>query len=195
MPVLHTLDLSHNLIDNLPIINENNILNINLSYNLINYIQLNNNQNYYDLSFNPICTLEKNEVNENFLFQQITQLHCDCRLAFFLEENILNKSKLIGIHQSFGNQTKCSTPLLVQGLFLKDLTYEQLLSTCSDDLPINCREVTHFQKIQKYANDIIGTTTMTLTTNTTQSKQQINCRDGVESSQDPIGFNDAILFR
>jgi len=166
MTQLHTLDLSYNFIENLPIIHENNnILNINLSYNLINYIEINDNINNYDLSFNPICTLEKNGLNQNYILKQITQLHCDCRLAYFLNENLINKSNIIGIHQPFGNETKCSTPLLVHGLFLKDLTYEQLLLTCSDNLPIHCREVNHFKRIQKYTHDIIDTTT------TTQSKE------------------------
>jgi Leucine-rich repeat (LRR) protein len=166
MPQLQTLDLSHNLIENIPIIQFNHLININLSYNLINYIQLNDNENNYDLSFNPICTLEKTRLNENFVFKYITQLHCDCRLAFFLEDNLLNKSELIGIHQPFDNETKCSTPLTVHGLFLKDLTYEQLLTTCTDDLPMNCREVNHFKTIQKYTKDIIGIPT----TSNAQSK-------------------------
>jgi hypothetical protein len=172
MSQLQILDLSHNLIENLPIIINQN-LNINLSYNLINYIQLNDNLNNYDLSFNPICTLEKSEFNQNFIFKQITQLHCDCRLAFFLDENLINKSNIIGINQPFGNQTKCSTPLLVHGLFLKDLTYEQLLSTCLDDLPMNCREVNDFKRIQKYTKNIISTTTIPSIINTTQSKKKL----------------------
>jgi len=176
MPQLHTLDLSHNLIENLPIINQINLLNINLSYNLINYIQLNDNQNNYDLSFNPICTLDKSETTMKLLLNKITHLHCDCRLAFYLRnENLVNQTKTIGINQPFGNETKCLTPSLYHGLFLKDLTYEQLLSTCSNELPGNCREVNRFKEIQQYTKDIIGTTTMPSTVKskiiTTQSKQ------------------------
>jgi hypothetical protein len=167
MSQLQTLDLSHNLIESVPIIQSNHHLNIILSYNLINYIQLNDEENNYDLSFNPICTLEKLHSNENLVFQHITQLHCDCRLAFFLEDNLENTSEIIGINQPFGNETKCSTPLAVHDLFLKDLTYEQLLVTCTDDLPMNCREVNHFKRIQKYAKDIIGIPMQT----TTQSKR------------------------
>ncbi|CAF1383874.1 unnamed protein product [Adineta steineri] len=156
MSQLHTLDLSHNLIENLFNINQINPLNINLSYNLINYVQLKHIHNNYDLSFNPICTLEKSDININLLLKKITHLHCDCRLAFFLDENLVNKSKIIGINQPFGNETKCSTPLLYHDIFLKDLTYEQLLSTCSNELPNNCREVSHFKQIQQYTKDLMG---------------------------------------
>ncbi|CAF2400282.1 unnamed protein product [Rotaria sp. Silwood2] len=174
MPLLHTLDLSHNFIENLPIINPNNLLYINLSYNLINYIQLNDNENNYDLSYNPICTLEKSESKKNLFVKKITQLHCDCRLAFYLDENLINKSKIIGINQPFDNETKCSTPISFHGLFLKDLTYEQLLSTCSNDLPVHCREVIHFKQIEKYTNYIMETTTMTSTMQSTRNTTQIN---------------------
>ncbi|CAF0925552.1 unnamed protein product [Rotaria sordida] len=171
MPLLHTLDLSHNFIENLPLINQNNLLNINLSYNLINYIQLNDNQTNYDLSYNPICTLEKSQSKKNLFLKKITQLHCDCRLAFYLNDNLINKSKIIGINQPFDNETKCSTPISFHGLFLKDLTYEQLFSTCSDVLPVHCREVNHFQQIQNYTNYIMETTTTTITTTTTSTIQ------------------------
>ena len=80
----------------------------------------------------------------NIILNNLTNLHCDCRLAFFLKSNLTNQWKL------FGNQTICSTPEIFQGLFLKDLTYEQLMSTCINDLPNNCKEITNFKEIQKY---------------------------------------------
>ena len=173
MPKLHTLDLSHNLIKNLPIINHINVLNINLSYNLINYVHLMDKRNTYDLSFNPICTLEKADSKMNLILKQITQLHCDCRLAFYLNENRIQKSKIIEIHRPFDNETKCSTPILYRGLYLKDLTYEQLLLTCADNLPIHCKEVEHFKQIKNYRNSIILPTTMTSTANVIQCKFKV----------------------
>ena len=159
MPQLQILDLSHNLFEHLPIIQINHFLHVNLSSNLINYLQLNDRQNSYDVTFNPLCTVEKNVAKHQFLLGQSTRLHCDCRLAVFLNESWFNQSKLIGDNQSFGNETRCFTPLAYQGLFLKDLTYAQLLSTCTDDLPSNCREVNHFKNIQKHAYESISTTT------------------------------------
>jgi hypothetical protein len=73
----------------------------------------------------------------------LTNLHCDCRLAFFLQTNSTNQLTL------FENQTKCATPEIFQGLFLNDLTYEQLMSTCSVNLPNNCKEITNFKQIQQ----------------------------------------------
>ncbi|CAF4751190.1 unnamed protein product [Rotaria socialis] len=141
MPHLHTLDISHNFLESLPIINQINLLNISLTHNLINYIQLNDNQNNYDLSFNPICTLEKSESKTNLLLKNITHLHCDCRLAFYLDENLVNKSEIIGIQRPFDSETKCSTPFVFNGFYLKDLTYEQLLSSCSNDLPMSFNDI------------------------------------------------------
>lgn len=167
MPHLHTLDLSHNLFENLPIIQINRFLHVNLRSNLINHLQCNDQQNSYDLSFNPLCTVEKNSGKQQLSLEQSTRLHCDCRLALFLDENLGNLSKVIGHAQPFGNETRCFTPSTLQGLFLKDLTYVQLLSTCTDDLPNNCREVSQFKKIQKHVQELITTTTTT-TTSTTQ---------------------------
>jgi hypothetical protein len=167
LPHLITLDLSHNLIETLPFINEITSLNINLSYNLIQYFQLNNNRHFIDLSFNPICTMEKSIEKANVLIYDLTNLHCDCRLAFFLKKNLTNQFEQIGINYLFGSQTRCATPKEINGVFLRDLTYEQLLSTCSIDLPSNCRDVTNFKEIQQYTELIIGQK------NTTQSKSQI----------------------
>jgi hypothetical protein len=134
LPHLITLDLSHNLIEQLPLMNQITTLNINLSFNLIHYFQLNHNQHFIDLSSNPICTMETTTEISNVLLNNLTNLHCDCRLAFFLKSNSTNQWKL------FGDQTICATPEVFQGLFLQDLTYEQLMSTCSE-LPKNCQEI------------------------------------------------------
>ncbi|CAF1411066.1 unnamed protein product [Rotaria magnacalcarata] len=174
MPHLHTLDISHNFLESLPIISQINLLNITLTHNLINYIQLNDNQNNYDLSFNPICTLEKSESKTNLLLKNITHLHCDCRLAFYLDENLVNKSEIIGIQQPFDSETKCSTPIVFNGFYLKDLTYEQLLSSCSNDLPMSCREVHRFKQIRNYVSDIMEMTTITSTMPTTIHPRQTN---------------------
>jgi hypothetical protein len=80
----------------------------------------------------------------NIIMNNLTNLHCDCRLAFFLKTNSTNQLNLL-----FENQTKCSTPEIFQGLFLKDLTQEQLMSTCSVNLPNNCHEITNFKQIQQ----------------------------------------------
>ncbi len=145
LPHLITLDLSHNFIENLPLMNQITSLNINLSFNLINYFQLNHNQHFIDLSSNPICTMEKTTTDiTNIIMNNLTNLHCDCRLAFFLKTNSTNQLNLL-----FENQTKCSTPEIFQGLFLKDLTQEQLMSTCSVNLPNNCNEITNFKQIQQ----------------------------------------------
>ncbi len=135
LPHLITLDLSHNLIEELPLMNQIKTLNINLSFNLIEYIQLNHNQHFIDLSSNPICTMERTTTEiSNVLLNNLTNLHCDCRLGFFLKSNSTEQWNL------FGDQTICATPETFQGLFLKDLTYEQLMSTCSE-LPKNCQEI------------------------------------------------------
>lgn len=174
MPQLQTIDLSYNFLENLPLITSMNPLNINLSSNLINYIQMNDNQNHYDLSYNPICTVEKSETKMNLTLRKLNQLHCDCRLAFYLDESFTNKAKLIDIQPPFDNETKCLTPAEFNGLFLKDLTYEQLLSSCSDELPLNCREIRHFKQIQKFVYDIIQTTTVPSTTEIVQRKFKKN---------------------
>jgi Leucine-rich repeat (LRR) protein len=140
LPHLITLDLSHNFIENIPLMNQITTLNINLSFNLINYFNLNHNQHWIDLSSNPICTLEKTTDISNIVFKNLTNLHCDCRLGFFLTTN---RSKLLG------DETICVTPEKFEGLFLKDLTYEQLMSTCELELPKNCKEITNFHEIQQ----------------------------------------------
>lgn len=171
IPQLVTLDLSHNLIENLPIIQPSNVLHLNLSHNLINYLSLNDNHHHYDFSFNPLCTLERTESNLDLTIRSSTQLHCDCRLAFFLQKNLTDKSQLIGNEQPFGNTTKCATPTIFTGLYLRDLTYEQLFSMCSYDLPEHCREVSRFEQIEIYSRELIGTTTtMTTTTNLMMSQ-------------------------
>jgi hypothetical protein len=144
LPHLITLDLSHNFIENLPLMNQITTLNINLSFNLMNYFQLNHNQHFIDLSSNPICTMEKTTKEiSNILMNNLTNLHCDCRLAYFLKTNSIDQFKL------FGNQTICATPQIFQGIFLTDLTYEQLINTCSSNLPNNCKEITNFKEIQQ----------------------------------------------
>lgn len=158
LPHLITLDLSYNLIEDLPLINQITTLNINLSFNLIQYFQLNPNQHFLDLSSNPICTMEKTTITtdiSNIIINNLTNLHCDCRLAFFLKTNSTNQLK------PFNTQTICASPTIHQGLLLKDLTYEQLMSTCSSDLPNNCKEITNFKEI--------------ITESTTQSKSEYDC--------------------
>ena len=161
MPNLITLDLSDNLIENFLMIDQMSTLNINLSFNLINYIQINNDTNdqyLINLSNNPICTIETTINSSNILMNNLKNLHCDCRLAYVIEKNLTNLSKRIGNHLLFGEQTVCATPLTFQGLYLKDLTFEQLISTCSLDLPNHCKEVTNFKRIQKYVDNLIHTT-------------------------------------
>jgi hypothetical protein len=82
--------------------------------------------------------MEKIKDKTNVKLNDLTNLHCDCRLGFL---NFTNQ---------FGNQTICATPEIFKGVFLKDLTYEQLMSTCNNDLPNNCKEVTNFKEIQEY---------------------------------------------
>ncbi|UJR36180.1 hypothetical protein I4U23_028914 [Adineta vaga] len=159
------LNLSYNFIRNLTnqSFNQLKVKKIYLQQNLIEFIDkqtFRDNQTSYDVSFNPICTLEKNEMIFTDSFHESTQLHCDCRLAYFLNENLVDKSKLIGTNQFFRNETKCFTPISYQGVLLQTLTYEQLLSTCSNQLPNHCKEVNHFQQIQQYTKDILGITTM-----------------------------------
>ncbi|UJR09924.1 hypothetical protein I4U23_014145 [Adineta vaga] len=150
LPHLITLDLSYNLFDQVPIINEITTLNMNLSFNLINYIQLNLYEHFIlDLSSNPICTIEKSMDFSNILMNNLTHLHCDCRLGFIFNDNLTNY---------LGNQTKCLTPTKFKGLYIQDLTYEQLMSTCSVELPNYCKEVTNFQEIQQYTISSMETT-------------------------------------
>lgn len=123
-PHLHTLDLSNNSIEYLPSLTtaNNQFLNLNLSSN-------------------PLCTLEQSSTpgNLNLILHKITNLHCDCRLAFYLNDN----------SRAFDDRTQCSTPEQFRGRFLKDLTSEDLTSTCSNQLPIHCREVKYFAQIRK----------------------------------------------
>ncbi|CAF3169913.1 unnamed protein product [Rotaria sp. Silwood2] len=158
LPQLITLDLSNNFIENLPLINQTTKLNMNLSFNLINYFHLNHNQHLIDVSFNPICTIEQEIDMSNIIMNNLMNLHCDCRLGYFLKINLTDLSKQIGNNQPFGNQTICATPQIFKDRFLKDLTYEQLLTTCSTDLPNNCQEVTNFQEIQQYVENLIKQT-------------------------------------
>lgn len=154
LPHLITLDISHNFIEDLPLINQITKLNINLSYNLINYLHIDDNQHVMDLSFNPICTIEKILNQSDIILDNTLNLHCDCRLAYFLNKNLTNVSKRIGFVQSFSNDTVCITPEIFTGQYLRDLTYEQLISTCSVDLPNNCKEVTNFQEIEELVKNI-----------------------------------------
>ncbi|CAF4621185.1 unnamed protein product, partial [Rotaria sp. Silwood2] len=131
---------------------------MNLSFNLINYFHLNHNQHLIDVSFNPICTIEQAIDMSNIIMNNLMNLHCDCRLGYFLKINLTDLSKQIGNNQPFGNQTICATPQIFKDRFLKDLTYEQLLTTCSTDLPNNCQEVTNFQEIQQYVENLIKQT-------------------------------------
>ena len=197
IPQLITLDLSHNLIENLPIIQPIAVLHLNLSHNLINYLSLNDNHHQYDFSFNPLCTLERSQSNLELTIRSATRLHCDCRLAFFLHKNLTEKTQLIGNEQPFGNDTKCATPAIFAGLYLRDLTYEQLFAVCSSVLPENCREVTRFKQIEMYSRELIGTTTTTRSstemdlpepsTSTTQGKleRRIGNDDGIETTPRP----------
>ena len=143
LPHLITLDLSHNLFEKLPRMNPMTTLNINLSFNLIEYFQLQENQHFLDLSSNPICTMEKSMEMGNVVLNNLTNLHCDCRLMAFLTSNSTEQWK------AFGNQTVCATPEVFRGILFKDLTYEQLRASCSMELPKRCQEVTKFQEIQQ----------------------------------------------
>jgi hypothetical protein len=100
--------------------------------------------------------MENIEEKSNILLNDLTNLHCDCRLGFLLKKNSTDRLKL------FGNQTICATPQIFKGMFLKDLTYEQLMNTCSEDLPNNCKEIANFKEIQELVDQRIE--------NTTQSK-------------------------
>lgn len=158
LPHLITLDLSNNLFEYVPSFNEITRLNINLSSNLINYLQINSSQHIIDLSYNPICTVEQTSDLSNIIMNNVLNLHCDCRLAFFLKTESTDLSNYIGIHQPFGNETLCASPSIFKGEYLKDLTYEQLMTVCSTDLPNNCKEVTNFDDIHYYAKSLIDTT-------------------------------------
>ena len=146
LPHLITLDLSHNRLENIPRMNQITSLNINLSSNLIQYFHLEDNRHFLDLSSNPICTMEKTMPNGNVLLNNLTHVHCDCRLTAFLTANSTEQWK------AFGNETICATPEVVRGIRLNDLTYEELKGTCSVELPAQCKEVTNFQEIQQASN-------------------------------------------
>ncbi|CAF4313189.1 unnamed protein product, partial [Adineta steineri] len=152
LPNLITLDLSHNFIEQIPNLQQTTILYLNLSYNQINSFEIKQNQYFIDLSSNPICTIDKTNDLTNILLNNLTNLHCDCRLGYFLKDNL------------FDNQTICSTPDIFHGLYVKDLTYEQLMSVCLIDLPLNCKEITNFKEIQQYAQYFINTTEQILNT-------------------------------
>lgn len=143
LPHLITLDLSHNLLENLPRMNQITTLNINLTFNSIQYFHLDDNRHFLDLSFNPICTMEKTMAHGNVLLYNLTHLHCDCRLTAFLTTNLTEQWK------AFGNETICATPEVFRGIPVKDLTYEELKGTCSMELPVHCKEITNFQEIQQ----------------------------------------------
>ncbi|CAF1355308.1 unnamed protein product [Rotaria sordida] len=177
LPHLITLDLSNNLFENLPLINQTTKLHINLSFNLINYFHLNHNQHLIDLSFNPICTIESTIDISNIIMNNLINLHCDCRLGFFLlKNNLTNLPKEIENNQLFGNQTICATPNIFKGQFLKDLTYEQLLTTCSLDLPNNCKEITNFQEIQQYVENLINKTELNIIEMYQQNEDSTQCK-------------------
>ncbi|CAF1269547.1 unnamed protein product [Rotaria sp. Silwood1] len=186
LPHLMTLDLSNNLIENLPLINEITKLNVNLSYNLINYVHLNDSQHLIDLSFNPICTIEQTKDISNIIMNNIINLHCDCRLGYFLKNNLTNLSQQIGNNQPFGNQTLCATPQIFKGQLLKDLTYEQLLTTCSLNLPNNCKEVTNFQEIQEYIENLINITIIDKYQQIENSTQIIEISEKFNNNQNSI---------
>ncbi|CAF1387668.1 unnamed protein product [Adineta steineri] len=163
LPNLITLDLSHNFIEQIPNLQQTTILYLNLSYNQINSFEIKQNQYFIDLSSNPICTIDKTNDLTNILLNNLTNLHCDCRLGYFLKDNL------------FDNQTICSTPDMFHGLYVKDLTYEQLMSVCLIDLPLNCKEITNFKEIQQYAQYFINTTEQILnTTKITETIQNLN---------------------
>jgi len=139
LPHLTTLDLSHNHFETIPTFNHQTTLNVNLTFNFINYIQI-DQQHFFDLSFNPICTLER-LTTTNIRLHNPTKLHCDCRLAFFLENNASMQSSY------FDNETICSSPDKYQGVHLSDLTYEQLMDSCSIELPQHCKEISNFKEL------------------------------------------------
>ncbi|CAF4047686.1 unnamed protein product [Rotaria magnacalcarata] len=170
LPHLITLDLSNNLIESLPSINEITKLHINLSFNLINYFEVNHNLHFIDLSFNPICTMEQTTDVSNIVMNHLIYLHCDCRLAFFLKKNLIDLSEYVGDSQPFGNQTMCASPQMFKGQYLKDLTYEQLITTCSSELPTNCKEVTNFEEIQQYVRNLIET----IETNVIETEEKVD---------------------
>ncbi|CAF5193892.1 unnamed protein product [Rotaria magnacalcarata] len=97
-------------------------------------------------------------------------LHCDCRLAFFLKKNLIDLSEYVGDSQPFGNQTMCASPQMFKGQYLKDLTYEQLITTCSSELPANCKEVTNFEEIQQYVRNLIET----IETNVIETEEKVD---------------------
>jgi hypothetical protein len=169
---LNIIDLSHNLIENLPIFHSTHDLHINLSHNFIQYLPLNDHQHVYDLSFNPLCTLETSELSiDNINLRAASQLHCDCRLAYFLRMNFNKTNERFDVsRQPFGNETRCSTPMHFHGYYLKDLTYQQLLSMCTKNLPNHCREVQHFEQIQSFSQHLLDTMTVNNTSTTTNQR-------------------------
>lgn len=140
LPHLTTLDLSHNHFETIPTFNHQTTLNVNLTFNFINYIQI-DQQHFFDLSFNPICTLER-LTTTNIRLHNPTKLHCDCRLAFFLQNNASIQSPFY-----FDNETVCSSPDKYQGVRLSDLSYEQLMDSCSIELPQHCKEISNFKEL------------------------------------------------
>ena len=167
LPQLIILDLSHNLIEHLPMLHQSRSLNVNLSHNFIHNVQFNIDVHRYDLSSNPICTVERRHPNIDLRLS--TQLNCDCRLAYFLHPNLTDLTVEIGDDQPFGSYTKCSTPMSLRGSLLKDLTYEQLWSNCDKILPDQCREVKDFYQIETFHRQHFQTTTTTTTLSTSTS--------------------------
>ena len=154
MPHLTTLDLSHNAIEALPLVHPFTSLNINLSFNAITYVHVTSNPHRIQLSSNPICTLERTTNIFNLTMSHLTHLHCDCRLAFFLDKNLTDPSTLVGSVRSFADGTLCATPATFKGYALQNLTYEQLLESCSSALPEHCQEISQFQEVQEYADQL-----------------------------------------
>jgi hypothetical protein len=148
MPQLTNLDLSHNHIDDLTWLSNATSWTINLTFNAIRSITDNIHRHVIDLSFNPLCTVDIRIDTIHILIRESTHLHCDCRLVDFLRVNHTNLSTSVGIHRPFTNETRCSTPQIFHGQYLKDLLYRQLLEQCSSDLPSHCAEVNSFQRIQ-----------------------------------------------
>ncbi|CAF1579561.1 unnamed protein product [Adineta ricciae] len=184
LPHLVTLDLSHNLIEQIPSINQMTTLNVNLSFNLISYVQLNLYQHLtLDLSTNPICTMDKSTDVSNIILHNLTHMHCDCRLGFILNENLT---------RFIGNETKCLTPAKFQGLYVQDLTYEQLMGTCSSVLPKYCKEIRNFAEIQDFASSFTETTPFVEVTEKLTTEQVSSIR--LVSFHTHYENNDLLIF-
>lgn len=147
LPNLTGLDLSHNLFKIVPELNQLTNLNINLSFNMISYLQVRSNVRSIDLASNPICTIERTDELLKFTIENLYDLHCDCRLAFLFDMNSTNSNELIGVRQPLTNSSRCRTPTIFNGRYVKELTYEQLIETCSSNLPQHCRELNNFHEI------------------------------------------------